>query len=143
MLVEIWTDGACKVQTTKLGGWAYICKFDNFEFWNCSKLPDSTSNRAELTAIIEALRFIYNSNILGHDVIIYSDSKYCVNGITNWINNWRENNYGDGTIKNKDLWEKLYKLDKIVSPKYQWIRGHAGNGMNERVDKLATAITNV
>jgi ribonuclease HI len=149
MQVQIWTDGSAKVHTSKAGGWAYVCKFwpDGseipFEFWGSGGERDTTSNRMELTAIVEALKLVWNSSLMGCPVSVYSDSQYCVNGITQWIHAWRANNFKNGEVKNRDLWEELYKYTELVDPMYEWIRGHSGNVMNERVDKLAVAAAEI
>lgn len=144
MRISIYTDGSAAVHSTKMGGWAYLCVFEHaerqFEFWDFGHVPNTTSNRMELTAIIKALQFVFNTNLLGYDITIYSDSKYCVKGATTWVYNWEKNNYKDDTVKNRDLWEQLYKLIKMVTPKFEWVKSHNGNVWNERVDRMAVSI---
>jgi ribonuclease HI len=147
MRIEIFTDGSSRPHTTKTGGWSYYCvitiKNGNFEqqieIWKSGGAKNTTNNRMELLAIIKALEFLSNSNLLGYPISIYSDSKYCVDGANVWINKWISNNWNDGGIKNKDLWERIYKLKKLVNPTIKWVRGHDNHYYNEMADKLAVA----
>lgn len=117
--LEIWTDGAYKPSTNQ-GGWSYICSIDQ----QFGGEKETTNNRMELTAVINALKF-FNNNTYSK-CIIYSDSQYVINTINN---NWKRN-------KNNDLWEQL---DSLISSniKFVWVKGHDGNEMNEKADKLA------
>jgi len=146
MKVEIYTDGSAKVHTSKVGGWAFYCRVTYhhnsapLEFWRYGAEKDTTSNRMEITAIIEAMKFLWTSNLLAEDITIISDSQYCVNGCTKWIHGWIKRgfiNSQDKEVKNRDLWEKINNLLNRVNPKFQWVRGHNGQPGNERVDKLA------
>ncbi len=90
----------------------------------------------ELMAPINALKSI-NSN---EEIHIYTDSQYVKLGITEWINNWVKNNWKTSKkeeVKNKDLWTELYDLNKTLNVRWNWIKAHAGNPLNEEVDLLA------
>lgn len=143
MKVEIYTDGSSKPHTSKTGGWAYICiicvEGQRVEFWKSGGATNTTNNRMELMAIIKAMELLWNSNLLGHEIIIYSDSQYCVKGCSEWLQNWIANGWNEDSVKNRDLWDRVHILKKLISPKFVWIRGHDGNCFNERVDKLAVS----
>jgi ribonuclease HI len=99
---------------------------------------DTTNNRMELRAAAEALRSLSEP----HQVEIYTDSKYLRQGITEWLSNWEYRNWqtSDKTeVKNQDLWQSLSVQNNRHTVNWHWVKGHAGNKWNERVDKLATA----
>ena len=134
-MIEIYTDGSCLTNPGN-GGWAAIIKNDG----NVKKISGSeketTNNRMELLAPINALKEI-DSNT---QVIIFTDSQYVKLGITEWINKWINNNWQTSKkedVKNKDLWIELYNLNKSLDVKWNWVKAHAGNPMNEEVDLLA------
>lgn len=136
--MEIYTDGACSANGTAAasGGWGYaILLPGSTPVIASGHEASTTSNRMELTAVINALDRCYG------DIVVYSDSQYVVKGITTWIHSWKKCGWkkADGPVKNRDLWEKL---DALVSdPKrvvrFEWVRGHNGHPLNEMVDKLA------
>jgi ribonuclease HI len=129
--IEIYTDGSCYYKT-KEGGWAFVITEDNKEIVQLgSGEIDTTSNRMELTAIIEAIE-VCNLEMPNEDVIIYTDSKYCVNGYTKWMHKWHRNKWQG--VKNKDLWKKLYENQ---GHEVKWVKGHADNKWNELADTLA------
>ncbi|WHQ47197.1 MAG: ribonuclease HI [Candidatus Midichloria sp.] len=137
-VLKIYCDGACSGNPGK-GGWGAILiwkgtnkKISGFE-------KDTTNNRMELTAAIEALKVI-KKNV---KIEIYTDSKYVCSGITNWIQKWKKNNWRNKnkSIKNVDLWHELEFLSSNLDVSWHWIRGHNGDLYNEKADKLAaTAI---
>ena len=134
-MIEIYTDGSC-LDNPGNGGWAAIIKMNE----NIKKISGSekntTNNRMELMATINALKSI-NSN---EEINIYTDSQYVKLGITEWINTWVKNNWKTSKkedVKNKDLWTELYNLNKTLEVKWIWIKAHAGNPLNEEVDLLA------
>jgi ribonuclease HI len=96
---------------------------------------NSTNNRMEMMAVIEALERCHGS------ITIISDSQYVVKGITSWIHSWKRCHWkkADGPVKNRDLWERLDALvsDPTRDVRFEWVRGHNGHPMNEMVDKLA------
>ena len=134
-MIEIHTDGSC-LENPGNGGWAAIINTNG----NIKKISGSekntTNNRMELLATINALKSI-NSD---EEINIYTDSQYVKLGITEWINTWVKNNWKTSKkeeVKNKDLWTELYKLNKTLKVKWIWIKAHAGNPLNEEVDLLA------
>ena len=97
---------------------------------------DTTNNRMELMATINALKEVNSEDLIE----IYTDSKYVKNGITDWIHNWIKNNWKTSNkedVKNKDLWVQLHDLNNSSKIKWNWIKAHAGNPLNEEVDLLA------
>jgi len=138
--ITIYTDGACKGNPGE-GGWGAYIEYNNEKVKLYGYEKDTTNNRMEITAAIEALRYIkVKSNI-----IIYTDSKYLMNGINTWINNWKKNNWRTSSnkdVKNVDLWQIIDELNSNHSIKWSWVKGHSGNPGNEMADELANfAIT--
>ena len=133
--VEIYTDGACRGNPGS-GGWGCII----FENGNEKEIrgykAQTTNNRMELTAVIEALK----STTVDSSIVIYTDSKYVMDGINQWIVKWKKNGWmtaAKKTVKNKDLWLLLDKLICSRKINWVWVKGHAGNQGNERADYLA------
>jgi len=138
----IYTDGAAR-GNPGLAGWASILIMGEKikEIGGNSKF--ATNNQMELTAPIEALKYLKNKKIIDKDsqIEIFADSKYVILGITEWIFNWQKNNWKNSTKKpvlNKELWEKLYKLSREFKIKWTYVAGHTGNKYNERADEIAT-----
>ena len=134
-MIKIYTDGSCLTNPGN-GGWAAIIikEGENKEISGSEK--DTTNNRMELLAPINALKTM-NQN---EQIEIYTDSKYVKLGITEWINKWVVNNWKTSKkedVKNKDLWIELYNLNKSLDVKWNWVKAHAGNKINEKVDLLA------
>ena len=140
-MIKIYTDGSC-LKNPGNGGWAaIICTDDKIKKISGSE-KDTTNNRMELLAAINALKE-FNSEDL---IEIYTDSKYVKNGITEWINNWLSNNWKTSKkedVKNKDLWIDLYNLNKSLNIKWNWVKAHDGNPLNEEVDLLAKKAANL
>lgn len=134
--VEIFTDGACKGNPGP-GGWGAILRYNSTEKELSGGIAETTNNRMELTAVIEALSALKEPC----DIILYTDSKYVCNAITKgWAKKWQQNNWMRSKKEpalNKDLWEKLLQLIDNHKVKFVWIRGHNGHPENERCDKLA------
>ena len=105
----------------------------------------ATNNQMELTAPIEALKYLKNlphRQDLWGNVEIVSDSKYVILGITEWIFNWERNGWRNAAKKpvlNRELWEELYKLTQELKPKWDYVEGHNGDKYNERADEIATS----
>ena len=135
-MYEIWTDGACE-PNPGIGGWGYLLRDDQgLTREECGGLRSTTNNRMELTAILMALKALPN----GASAVIYSDSQYCVNGLTSWHAKWVKKDWKrkDGTdMPNRDLWLALHDENRRVRAAYKWVRGHNGNVGNERADTLA------
>ncbi len=134
-LVEIWTDGGCKPNPGP-GGWAAILRTKGHEreVWGAEEM--STNNRMELTAAaaaLEALKWPCR-------VILHTDSEYLKNGITRWHAGWVRRNWRNAAgdpVANYDLWQRVLAAAAAHEIEWRWVRGHAGNAMNERADRLA------
>ena len=137
MKYTIYTDGAC-LGNPGPGGWGAVIFDENKSQNNISgKLNDTTNNRMELMAPIMALKKIKTNS----EVVIYTDSKYVKNGITEWIKNWEKNGWKSANkkpVKNKDLWIKLDNLCKDNKIIWKWVKGHSSNKYNNLADELAT-----
>ena len=134
--VTIYTDGSCQGNPGP-GGWAAILKYGRHEREISGGEKDTTNNRMELRAALEALRALTEPC----RVTLYTDSEYLKKGITLWMPNWKRRNWRrkGGKLANVDLWMKLDEEIQRHEIHWRWVRGHAGNVMNERVDKLAKA----
>jgi len=138
-MIEIYTDGSCYPNDgTGNGGYSFVVVEDNELVHKYSrKESPTTSNRMEIQAIIDAIYFI-EEELQGEDVVIYSDSKYCVRGYNDWIYKWNNRNWKTsmgGNVQNQDLWKELYKLKGY---KLKWVKGHAENQWNNLADELAS-----
>jgi len=136
MQVTIFTDGGAD-PNPGVGGWAAILQAGGREKILTGNEPWTTNNRMELQAAVAALRALERPT----EVKIYTDSEYLSRGISEWITRWNEQGWQrkGRPIPNADLWQELWKLEQEHDIDWQWVRGHAGNPMNERVDRLATA----
>ena len=135
MKVKVYTDGACSGNPGK-GGWAAIILEGNNQSSISGSENNTTNNRMELMAPIMALRKIKAHS----EITIYTDSTYVKDGITEWIKKWKLNNWVSASkkpVKNKDLWIKLDNLCQKHKVIWKWVKAHAGNKMNDLVDKLA------
>lgn len=132
--VIIYTDGACDPNPGP-GGWAALLRFGNQEKTISGSEDRTTNNRMELTAAIEALKALNRPC----RVDIYTDSEYLKRGITEWLPNWRARGWRrkGGALANADLWQSLDSALKRQRVSWHWVRGHARNPHNERVDRLA------
>ena len=140
-MIKIYTDGSC-MSNPGNGGWAAIININGEIKKISGNEKNTTNNRMELMAPINALK-----NINSKDPIeIFKDSKYVKNGITEWINTWVINNWKTSKkedVKNKDLWIELYKLNQSLNVKWNWVKAHAGDTLNEEVDMLAKEAANL
>ena len=140
-MIKIYTDGSC-MSNPGNGGWAAIINMNGEIRKISGNEKNTTNNRMELMAPINALK-----NINSKDPIeIFTDSKYVKNGITEWINTWVLNNWKTSkkeNVKNKDLWLELHKLNQSLNVKWNWVKAHAGDPLNEEVDMLAKKAANL
>ena len=128
--ITLYVDGACR-GNPGLGGWgAYIVNGQQ-EHKICGGEDHTTNNRMELTAAIEGILFCDKQDKL----VIYTDSKYVKQGITEWIHGWKKKNWKD--VKNPDLWQKLDEVCQGREIEWHWVKGHAGHPGNEMADQLA------
>lgn len=136
--VEIFTDGACSGNPGP-GGWGAVLRYKSTEKEISGGEANTTNNRMEITAVIEALAMLKEPC----NVTLYSDSQYVCNALTKgWAKKWQANNWMRNKSEpalNPDLWEKLLTLYEKHNVKVVWVKGHAGHPENERCDKLAVA----
>ena len=135
--VEIYTDGACSGNPGP-GGWGVLLRFGGHEKEMHGGEAETTNNRMELQAAIEALSALKNPS----QVDLYTDSNYVKGGITEWIANWKRNGWRTANrkpVKNTDLWRALDELRERHDVSWHWVKGHAGHPENERADELARA----
>ena len=135
VFVDIYTDGACSGNPGP-GGYGAILKRGEHihELSGCE--PETTNNRMEMRAVIEALRLLDQPC----RVRITTDSNYVVKGMTEWLPGWVRRNWVNAQKKpvlNRDLWETLLKLSRLHEIEWAWVRGHDGHEENERCDRLA------
>ncbi|WP_028468758.1 ribonuclease HI [Neptunomonas japonica] len=133
--VEIFTDGACKGNPGP-GGWGAVLRYGETvkHLWGGAK--DTTNNRMELLAAIEALSALKSTR----PVILTTDSQYVRKGITEWIAGWRKNGWKTAAkkpVKNADLWQRLDELSVQYEIDWRWVKGHSGHPENELADDLA------
>jgi ribonuclease HI len=137
MKFKIYTDGACSGNPGP-GGWgAVIFDEENNQKNISGNDKNTTNNRMELLAAIMALKKIKSNS----DVVIYTDSIYVKNGITEWMVKWEKNGWKNANkkpVKNKDLWLKLNVLCKKSNVSWKWVKGHSTNKYNNLADELAT-----
>ena len=140
MKLKIYTDGACSGNPGK-GGWAAIILGGGLDKTSISGSENkTTNNRMELMAAIMALKKVKKKS----EIIIYTDSKYVKDGITDWIKKWKLNNWKNSNkkpVKNKDLWIKLDNSCQKHKVSWRWVKAHAGNKYNNLVDQLAVSET--
>ena len=133
--VEIYTDGACRGNPGP-GGWGVVLVAGPHRKTLYGGEPETTNNRMELTAAIEALKALNGAR----RVILYTDSRYVMDGISEWLAEWKRRGWKTAAktpVKNQDLWQAL---DAAAAPhdiEWKWVRGHTGNPGNEEADALA------
>jgi ribonuclease HI len=135
--VDIFTDGACSGNPGP-GGWGTILRTGEHEKELSGGEPATTNNRMELTAVIRGLEALKRPSA----VTIHTDSRYVMDGVTQWLPRWKKNGWKTADkkpVKNEDLWRVLDELCALHEPKWRWVRGHSGHVENERADALARA----
>ena len=133
--VQIYTDGACR-GNPGVGGWGASLSYNGTHKEIYGGEQETTNNRMELTAVIEALKVLKEPS----DLTINSDSKYVLSGINEWLPNWKKRNWKTASrkpVKNVDLWQQLEALAQPHTIKWVWVKGHSGNVGNDRADELA------
>ena len=141
--VVIYTDGGCHGNPGP-GGWAFVAQESSSSeadarYEQCGGEPLTTNNRMELDAVIKALEWAGSRSIRPDRVIVRTDSQYVRNGITSWIHTWMKNGWktaAKAPVKNQERWQRLHELDRGMSVAWEWVRGHAGDELNERCDSL-------
>ena len=134
-VVIVYTDGGCD-PNPGIGGWGVVMRFEENTKELSGGEADSTNNRMELTAAIEALASLRRSC----KIVMHTDSEYVKKGITEWMPGWRRNNWRrkGGALKNVDLWKRLDELVGNHEIAWEWVPAHTGIEDNERCDELAT-----
>jgi ribonuclease HI len=133
--IEIFTDGACK-GNPGTGGWGALLMVDGHEKEIFGGERDTTNNRMELTAVIEALTALNRPC----EIVVYTDSQYVQKGISEWIHGWKARGWktaAKAPVKNADLWQALDAAQQRHTIEWRWVRGHNGHPGNERADLLA------
>ena len=133
--VSIWTDGACSGNPGP-GGWGMILRYGDTVREACGGDALTTNNRMELTAAIAALESLKCPCA----VDVYTDSSYVRGGITSWLAGWKRNGWRTADkkpVKNVELWQRLDEAARLHKVAWHWVKGHAGDPMNERADELA------
>jgi ribonuclease HI len=134
-ITEIWTDGACSGNPGP-GGWGAVLKHGEVEKEISGAEAQTTNNRMELTAAIEAL----NALTKPAQVRLHTDSQYVKNGVTQWIHNWKRRGWktaDNKPVANADLWKALEAASGRHTVEWKWVKGHAEDVMNNRADALA------
>ena len=134
-VVVIYTDGACSGNPGP-GGWGAILNFSGTEKEISGGTPDTTNNRMELTAAIEALKTLK----VRSTVALYTDSRYVKDGMLSWLATWKANSWRTASkkpVKNVDLWQELDALVQKHQVSWHWVKAHNDDPLNERADQLA------
>jgi ribonuclease HI len=140
--LKIYTDGGCSGNPGP-GGWAYVIILQTFQgesiiAQNKGGVTETTNNKMELTAVIEALRKLKTMDT-PKQVTVYTDSQYVQKGISEWIKTWKKNSWRTSDkkpVKNQELWVELDTLAGEFMVIWQWVKGHAGNKYNELCDQM-------
>ena len=139
-MIKIYTDGSCIGNPGK-GGWAAIIIINDKKTQMTGSQENTTNNQMELLAPIKALNKIPR----GSKIQIFTDSKYVKSGITEWIHNWKKNGWKTAnkqSVKNKEFWIELDLLTEKFEIKWNWVKGHSTDKLNNEVDLLAREAAN-
>lgn len=135
--VRVWTDGAC-LGNPGPGGWGALLRWNGHEKELSGSEPETTNNRMELMAAIQALESLKRPC----SVVLVTDSQYVRKGISEWMNNWKRNGWRTASkkpVKNDDLWRRLDRAVGRHEVDWRWVKGHSGHPENERADELASS----
>ena len=135
--VQVWTDGAC-LGNPGPGGWGAILRWNGTERELAGGEKQTTNNRMELMAAIQALETLKRAC----EVVLTTDSQYVRKGITEWMTNWKKNGWKTASkkpVKNAELWQRLDRARERHEVQWDWVKGHSGHPENERADELASA----
>ena len=136
MSIKVYTDGACRGNPGP-GGWGVFIIYNDSTKELFDGQKETTNNQMEILAAIEALKYLKDEK---QEITLYTDSNYVRKGITEWINNWKINNWRTASKKpvaNKELWIELDELTLNKKITWNWVKGHSGDPGNERADQLA------
>ena len=134
-MIKVYTDGSC-LGNPGNGGWAFVVINEKDISYRAGFERNTTNNKMELMAAIKAIEFLDKYN----DINLNTDSNYVRQGITNWILNWKRNNWKTSTkkaVKNRELWERLDKLNLSKNIIWSWVKAHNVDEFNNQVDQLA------
>ena len=134
-MIKVYTDGSC-IGNPGNGGWAFVVINEKDISYRAGFERNTTNNQMELMAAIKAIEFLDKYN----DINLNTDSNYVRQGITNWILNWKRNNWKTSTkkaVKNRELWERLDKLNLSKNISWSWVKAHNVDEFNNQVDQLA------
>lgn len=134
--VQAYTDGGCRGNPGGVGGWGVLLRYGDHEKELSGAVLDTTNNRMELTAAIEALQALRRPS----EVELVTDSQYVKKGMTEWLPGWKQRRWRTASgqpVKNQALWEALDQLCQVHQVQWFWVRGHSGHPENERADRLA------
>jgi ribonuclease HI len=134
-LIKVYTDGSC-IGNPGNGGWAFVVINEKDISYRAGFERNTTNNQMELMAAIKAIEFLGKYN----DINLNTDSNYVRQGITNWILNWKRNNWKTSTkkaVKNRELWERLDNLNVSKNIIWSWVKAHNVDEFNNQVDQLA------
>ena len=135
VVIDIFSDGACKGNPGP-GGWGAVLRYGDHEKEINGGERQTTNNRMELTAVIEALGQLKRAS----KVRVFTDSQYVQKGISEWLPGWKSRGWRTASkqpVKNVDLWQRLDTLASQHQIQWLWVKGHAGHPENERADALA------
>ncbi len=136
-MITIYTDGGCSGNPGP-GGWAFVVSENGaLSFSSSGGEKETTNNKMELTAVINALKYAKEKG--EKEIIVLTDSQYVKNGITLWIHSWKKNGWrtsSKGAVKNIEYWLELDALNSSLNVNWNWVKGHAGIEGNEECDRL-------
>ena len=137
--IEIYTDGACSGNPGP-GGWGALLRAGKHEKEISGGDPETTNNRMEMMAVIKALGSLKKPS----EVDLYTDSKYVMQGVNEWMEGWKAKGWKNASkkpVKNKDLWLEIDSLIQTHKVRFHWVKGHAGHPENEKADQLTDLFT--